>query len=117
MAAERGTSGGCCIAEGVPLAPSMNHLYATVDGHRVKSKEGRMYAENVARIARAVGILCYHGPVKVTTRIFRPQKRGDLENYLKAQNDALNGIAWLDDEQICETHNYRYEDKKTRVRN
>lgn len=44
------------------------------------------------------------GPLRVTVAVFErkraPQHHGDLDNYLKAVLDALNGIAWDDDRQI-----------------
>ena len=30
-----------------------------------------------------------------------PLKRPDMDNYLKMLQDALNGYAWIDDDQVC----------------
>ena len=38
----------------------------------------------------------------------------DFDNPLKVLNDALNGICWIDDEQITEAHIYVYRKDKIR---
>ena len=52
------------------------------------------------------------GDLAVTLHLYRPCKRGDIDAYQKACFDALNGILWKDDGQICELHVYRRDDKK-----
>jgi len=40
------------------------------------------------------------GPVSVSLVFYVEGKRGDLDNYVKAVLDGLNGIAWRDDSQV-----------------
>ena len=43
------------------------------------------------------------GPVRLTLRLwFGDRRRRDADNVAKAVQDALNGIAWLDDCQVVE---------------
>lgn len=97
----------------LPSPPSMNHLYPTNRyGRRYLSSEGKAYHRTIAAIAVHSGVRLIKGPVKVTTRFYRRQKRGDLDNSFKCIADGLKGIAWDDDEQITEIHMYRYDDPK-----
>ncbi len=40
------------------------------------------------------------GPVELSVRVYRPAKRGDLDNSLKVLLDALKGVAYVDDKQV-----------------
>ena len=43
--------------------------------------------------------------IRVTINPHRPRiLRGDLSNYLKAHEDGLQGLLWLNDRQICRVH-------------
>lgn len=42
------------------------------------------------------------GKLKVSLRFFWPQPRRDVDSSVKAALDALNGILWKDDNQICD---------------
>lgn len=49
------------------------------------------------------------GPLTVTAEFFRRTKRHvDTDNLMKLVTDALNGIAWADDEQIDDLRGIRY---------
>lgn len=51
------------------------------------------------------------GNVAINVSVFRPAKRGDLDNYLKIMLDALEGVLYENDNQITEIHAFRYDDK------
>ena len=53
------------------------------------------------------------GPVSV--RIEFNQKRGDLDNLAKAILDGLNGVAWIDDSQVCQLLLFRPPEPKGRA--
>lgn len=100
---------GDSIAAILPYPPSVNALYATVRGRRVLSKSGRQYKAQIARILTGTPIM--EGEISITAKFFRPQKSGDLDNFLKCLLDALTGSAWRDDKQVFEIHAIRGEDK------
>lgn len=94
----------------LPYPPSVNHLYATYQGRRITSATGRRFKSDIAVLARAQGARILNGDLSVTFRVFRPRKSGDLDNRLKASQDALKGICFADDKQIIEIHAFRFDD-------
>jgi crossover junction endodeoxyribonuclease RusA len=92
--------------------PSLNALYATVNGRRVLSKAGRQYKGNAALDAFRQGAYCISGAVVISIDVYRPAKRGDLDNTFKVILDALKGIAWEDDKQIVGINARRFDDKE-----
>ena len=61
-------------------------------------------------IASSACLEIERGPIAVDISVYRPQRRGDLDNVLKALLDSLNGVLWVDDDQVVELHAYRYDD-------
>jgi crossover junction endodeoxyribonuclease RusA len=95
----------------LPYPPSVNNLYATFRGRRVTSAKGRKFKADIAVLAKRQGAKLLDGDLSVTFRVFRPVRRGDLDNRLKISQDALKGICFEDDKQIIEIHAYRFDDK------
>ena len=98
----------------LPYPPSANTLKAIVRGRMVKTAKARQYAEGCALLAKSQlgpGFAPLTGPVALTVYVRRPARRGDLDNSLKAIQDALKGILWVDDSQVVELHAYRSDDK------
>ena len=96
----------------LPYPPSLNALYRTVRGRVLLSREGREYK---ARIAALLRLPCFRplvGPVAVTVRAYRPQRRGDLDNTLKALLDSVQGLLYENDSQIVELHAHRLDDAR-----
>ena len=61
------------------------------------------YKEKVGWTAKEAGIKKIEKEVKLTVTIFLAGGRaGDFDNYLKSISDSLNGIAYIDDQQVKE---------------
>lgn len=101
----------------LPYPPSANIYWQISHGRLVKTQRARDYFKEVLIIAQLlewddIAIHLATKPVKFTVHVYRPKKRGDLDNCLKVLIDSLNGIAYVDDDQITEIHAYRHEDKE-----
>lgn len=57
-------------------------------------------------VVKKIGELCrpFRGPVRLTARVFRARRAGDLSNAIKVTEDSLIGIAIEDDAQVVEHH-------------
>ncbi len=95
----------------LPYPPSVNHLYATFRGRRITSAAGRRFKADIAVLAKRQGAKLLDGDLIITFRVFRPIRRGDLDNRLKISQDALKGICFADDKKIIEIHAFRFDDK------
>lgn len=95
----------------LPYPPSINRYWtiARGGGRIVPTAQGRDYKE----LVRITNHECVplEGDVRITLTVYRPQKRGDLDNVLKVALDALIGVCYGDDAQIVEIHAYRHDDK------
>ena len=96
----------------LPYPPSSNRYWRHVGNKTLKSEEARNYQTTAGWLWKATGVDMLDGDVCVSLRIFRPQRRGDLDNRIKVLLDALNGIAYEDDGQVVELHAYLGDDKK-----
>lgn len=45
----------------------------------------------------------------------RPTKKPDVDNYIKSTLDALNGILWVDDNEIVDLHAKKYYSKHPHI--
>ncbi|RKG97010.1 RusA family crossover junction endodeoxyribonuclease, partial [Corallococcus sp. CA047B] len=96
----------------LPYPPSANTYWRAAKGRGlVPSREALAYKAAVARVAALAQVKPLAGPVRLTLTVYRPRRTGDLDNTLKVLNDALNGLAWLDDEQVVSIHAERADDK------
>lgn len=76
------------------------------------SDKAMAYKARVAQVAALARIQPLHGPVRLVLTVFRPRRSGNLDNALKVLNNALNGVAWLDDEQVVHINATRDDDAK-----
>ena len=65
-------------------------------------KNCREYEKRVAAAAYTVFRRPYAGPVALEVNLFLASRPGDLDNYVKAVSDGMNGIAYQDDRQVVE---------------
>jgi crossover junction endodeoxyribonuclease RusA len=103
----------------LPLPPSSNRYWRTVA--YISKKTGKPIAstyvsdEAVKYKAEVKNRLGNRNPfvseLAVRITVFRARRSGDLDNKIKVLLDALQGIAYVDDNQITELHAYRFEDK------
>lgn len=95
----------------LPYPPSANRYWKTWRGRAVKSPEAKAYTLAVGGLCKVARAKPLDGPISVEISVYRPLRRGDLDNRIKVTLDALRGHAFADDDQVVELHAYRYDDK------
>lgn len=99
----------------LPLPPSANRYWRHSRGITHLSSEARAYRRMVAKTFMAIPLKDRRGPlsgpVRLTLRVYRARKAGDLVNFEKVLSDSLQGLAFRNDSQIAEAHLYRFDDK------
>ncbi len=78
----------------------------------VVSAEAKAFKTQAGWIAKSSGAQMLFGSVSFLVDIYRPAKRGDLDNTLKVTIDSLQGIIYENDSQIVEIHARLFDDKK-----
>ena len=106
----------------LPIPPSINHQYATVNGRRLLSSEGRAYK---SRVSQLVWLNVTQSPNHSVLRsalqsatlalsirfYFTSALRRDVDGGLKIAQDALCQGLGINDNRIVETHLYKHVDK------
>ena len=93
----------------LPISPSANRYWQLRRNRIVVTEEAKAYKQEVYYLVKHYEPLV--GNVAVNFTVYRPAKRGDLDNYTKVMFDALNGLVWQDDKQVVEIHSFREDDK------
>lgn len=88
----------------LPLPPSAND-YWVIGWHRRKpclvlSTEARAYKRAIARRGLARRCAPLEGPVELRLCVHFANARSDLSNRIKVLEDALQGIAYVNDRQV-----------------
>ncbi len=105
----------------LPLPPSINHQYATVNGRRVLSATGRHYKIAVGKHLSAIlHVSPYRADffeglgnhmLSLSIRFyFKTALRRDLDGGLKIAQDAICQAISLNDNRITEIHMYKNAD-------
>jgi crossover junction endodeoxyribonuclease RusA len=105
----------------LPLPPSINEQYATVDGHRVSSAVARRFKQQVRAALRSLerqGVL--HDDLRTTLRqsylalfldfYFTTPLKRDLDGGLKITQDALCEGLGLNDNRVVDIHMVKHID-------
>jgi crossover junction endodeoxyribonuclease RusA len=106
----------------LPVPPSINHQYATVNGRRLLSSTGRAYKAQVGQLVwltltthanRAVMLSRLQTEsLALSIRFyFTSALRRDVDGGLKIAQDALCEGLGINDNRIVETHLYKHVDK------
>jgi crossover junction endodeoxyribonuclease RusA len=95
----------------LPYPPSTNRYWRNYRGRMVRSEEANNYRAGIAGSHFWEGSLLFGGPVAVTLDVYRPRKSGDLDNRIKVVLDALQGLAYVNDDQIVSIIAHRHDDK------
>lgn len=93
----------------LPYPPSANRYWRHFRGRVVVSSAAKKYRKSAAELALAAGLTPLDGPVVVRLAVYRPARRGDLDNTLKVLLDSLRGAAYHDDAQIVRIEASRFE--------
>ncbi len=110
-----------CLTLSLPVPPSINHQYATVNGRRLLSAAGRQYK---AIVGQQVLIALARSPHKETLLrnlrgsdltlsihfYFASPLRRDVDGGLKIAQDALCEALGLNDNRVVEIHLYKSRD-------
>jgi crossover junction endodeoxyribonuclease RusA len=110
------------VALTLPVPPSVNHQYATVNGRRLISSTGRAYKAQVGQLVWLKLAQSTHQAallarlqsewLALSIRFyFTSALRRDLDGGLKIAQDALCEGLGINDNRIVETHLYKYIDK------
>ncbi len=106
----------------LPVPPSINHQYASVNGRRLLSSTGRAYKAEVGQVvwlrltntANRSALLSrlQSGSLALSiTFYFTSALRRDVDGGLKIAQDALCEGLGINDNRIVETHLYKQVDK------
>lgn len=106
----------------LPVPPSVNHQYATVNGRRLLSAKGRTYKDFVGQqILVALAQSPHRATLRQTLRqaslslsihfFFASALRRDTDGGLKIAQDALCEGLGLNDNRVVETHLYKRQDR------
>jgi crossover junction endodeoxyribonuclease RusA len=110
------------IALTLPVPPSINHQYATVNGRRLLSSIGRSYKAQVGQLVwlrltkvphrAALMSQLQSSCLALSIRFyFTSALRRDVDGGLKIAQDALCEGLGLNDNRIVETHLYKHVDR------
>lgn len=101
----------------VPGRPMSWKRTTNHQGRRLTPKAMRERQATVAALARQAGVLLESGPVRLEVECHYPDRRslGDVDNLAKLVQDALEGVAYVNDRQVCELVVTRVVDGRSRT--
>lgn len=100
-----------------PYPPSVNRIWRRAGYNTYKTREAKAYTDALqGGYFERYGAMPIKltGALKLTLKIYRPTKRGDIDNISKVLLDSMNDFIYLDDSQITEYHAYRFDAVKVK---
>lgn len=91
----------------LPLPPSVNSYWRSVPVRASRaakvliSEEGRRFKARCRLVAQAQCRKPIDGPVELIATVYFRDRRRDLDNVLKPLLDALQGVVYINDSQVC----------------
>ena len=96
----------------IPGNPIPKERARTVRGHSFTPQRTARQEKLIRTTALAAGIKPISDPLRVEMWFYRDShRRGDVSNMIKLAEDALNGVAWEDDNQIIDLVGHKRYDK------
>ncbi len=119
---EQAASTDIAVTLTLPVPPSINHQYTTVNGRRLLSAAGRAYKAQVGQLvwlnlAQSRNRSLIQSELQSSTLAlsirfyFTSALRRDVDGGLKIAQDALCEGLGINDNRIVETHLYKHIDK------
>lgn len=93
----------------LPYPPLLNHIYRRTARGVFLAPKAAAYKAEIAALFPAWQQAPTDALCALTVRVYRPQKRGDVDGVLKLLLDSLQGILYHNDDQVVELHVYRYD--------
>jgi Holliday junction resolvase RusA-like endonuclease len=100
----------------LPVPPSANRYWRRAGTHLHLSADAVAYRRDVANRCRLAKVKPLIGDVSLAVVWYRARKSGDTGNRLKQLEDALQGHAYLNDNQIAELHIVRRDTDRSHPR-
>jgi crossover junction endodeoxyribonuclease RusA len=95
----------------LPYPPSANRYWRYNRGQIHRSAEADAYKTEIGWKCKIARLSPSPNPVKIWLDVYRPAKRGDLDNLAKVILDGLQGHLYHNDSQVIELHMRRFDDK------
>lgn len=95
----------------LPYPPSANSYWKIFKNRMYVTREAKEYKKRVAKELLEMGIKPRGGDISISICVYRPQRRGDLDNTFAVLLDSLNKTLWTDDGNIVALAALRFDDK------
>lgn len=92
------------------LPPTVNHMYARYRRHVVLKPEAAAWKQEAHLIALTHFDEPWRGSVVAVYEFYFKDGRSDISNRIKALEDALEGVAYINDRQIVQFTCYKFVD-------